>query len=510
MRSNVLVAHFFEKTDKDSDAEVADRVRAIVYEIVDGFRDLFKHDADGIDSGRYYIILTRYDLGGESRSAIAADLGIRVSRFYYERRAALARLAEELQRRKSLPSGRHHVTADAFSVQEQCAVALKEAGRSDLSIALLQNLVDQAPDDSRRVYALCRLVELFCDSGRWKEAATALVAARETLEICATTGDALVLLSATIDCAAIQEAWGTGRATAALAIGDRALAQLSRLKNSQTEESQLLLTTLLSAIADIQSNIGMLPEATANFARALTVLDACDDPPAVFRAVLLGHLAFAQAIVPGGIRLARETNRMALAFARQRGLLPNIAQAHINALQFELWRGKPLAALAHGDFARAIHDIICEPVEHGRIDVLYARIEAILGRERSGLRRVKAARAFLAPETYLSILSFVVESEVLLRLEKYTEALQVATLAAETAERIGSRRGRGLAALAMAQAHVAKDEPGPAIEALEVSFEALEKSGAIFPLAQALCRSAELTGNIRHRAYSEELLASLR
>ncbi|MDQ6825814.1 MAG: hypothetical protein M3Z14_01265 [Candidatus Eremiobacteraeota bacterium] len=508
MQRNALVSRFFsENKDSRSESEIAERVRALVLEVIDGFRDVAPEDAHSLHAFRQYSILTRYDLARESRHVISIDLGIQTSKFYYERRAALAKFAEELERRTSLLAISQQTSAETFMMHQECALALKEVGRCDLAITLLQSLVNQAPDDARRASALCGLIETLCDTGKTKEAMDALVRARNIACNAKLKGDNFTLLNASVDFAAIRVAWAGGRASEALEIGDRTSPALRSIAQF-AEEPRLLLTSLLTMVGDIRTNAGMLSAAVANFNEALATLDTCSDARPALRAMLLSNIAFAQAIMPGGMALARKTNKAALELATTKGLLRNVALGHVNELQFEYWRGKMDLALTHGKLARALTNAMCEPVEQSRVALLYARVEALLGHEQVGLQRVRTARQILPNDSYLCILSHVIESQILRRLAMPEEALAAADRGAQSAERVGSERGRGLAALAMAEAYEAKAMPKMALDALSVAMPALEKSGGLFPLAQALGCSARITGNYRHRADATDLLAS--
>lgn len=509
LKGNRLVSHFFSGAgDSSSRSEIADRVRALILEVINAFQSDPSAGVRTVHPVRQYTILTRYDIGGESRQAVGRDLGIGASKFYYERRAALAKLAEGLKRRSS-SAALQQTSTDDFDIHQRSAFALKELGRCDLAIALLRSLVNQAPDDAHRASALCALVETFCDTGKPQEAINALDAAREVAGKACLAGDDGTYLRASIDHAAIHVAWATGRSADALTIADRAVPALRSIVPGG-QAPRLLLATVLKLVGDIRSNTGMLTAALADFAEALAILDTCDERPSGLRAVILSNIAFAQAIMPGGMPLARKTNKAALELATSQGLLRNVAGAHVNELQFDYWRGSIDSALLHGKVASAITNAICEPVERSRVATLHARIEALTGNAHVGLQRVRKAREILPKDSYLWILSHVVESQILLRLQRPDEALAAGKIGARGAEQVGSERGRGLSALARAEAYEAKALPKKAIDALNISIPALEKSGGLFPLAQALSCSARLTGNYHHRADASDLLESFR
>lgn len=506
LRENSLVSRFFQSAGSSDGHVIAQHIRTRVLQAIGSLKSPGTANVD-IHALRQHAILTRYDVGHESRQQVASDLGIRESKFYYERRAALGRLSEVLRGWLKAESRKVDVCEDRFSVEKRCAIALMERGQFDLAIELLRNLAREMPGSRRRVAVLCHLASALCGTGRLREAAETLDLARRSMASSEGTQCESALLNAQIDHSAVELAWTNGESREALEIAGRARRSLLSICDSG-HEPRFLLASLLNSLGAIQTNAGMLADALTNYSEALKTLDACDPVPAPFRASVLSNLAFAQAIMPGGMRLARKTNAAALQAAQQEGLLRGVALAHLNELQFQHWAGKPQIALTHGRLAQAISDGTCEPVERARVAVLLARVEALCGYELDGLQRIHKARQLLSGKNYIWVLSQVVESQILTRLQSHKSALHSARLAWRRADSIGSVRGSGMAALALAQAYELQADAKQATHALDLSIPALEESAALFPLAQALACSARLTGNQRHQYRAVELLSS--
>ena len=505
LRRNPLLRAIFPNAEKGapSGPELCGIVLAAIESI--------KQSGNGADvhGVRQYEILTRYDVGRESRATISCDLGIGTRQFYYERRAALARLVEVLR-----DGPRQSVTAisaeDHFSVQHESAIALNDSGRSDLSISLLKNLATSVCSNAHRVTTLSTMVQGLCDAGRTGEAANALADADRLLRTADGTPRQSILLNARVAISAVRHAWVTGKVDRALHIGSRACYSLETISAGESAEANLLLAALLNYIGDIHSNAGRLEVAKSHFIKALAALSESSQVDSAMRATILANLAFVQGITPGGMAMARKANAEVLGLATRNGLLRNVAQAHVNELQFHYWRGDVRKSLTHARIAQAITDAVCGAVERGRVAILHGRVEAFCGHGRAGLQRVRAARKCLPRHSYLWVLSKIIESEVLIHMQAYDAAVNVSLDASKCADEIHSARGKGMAALAMAQAYEARGEFKRALQLIEDSIPALEESSGLFPLSQALGCRARLSNDSRFANAAAELQGSFR
>lgn len=499
LRKNHLVAHLFTHRSSASDALALRSVRAVVCSAVESLRSV----------PRQHGVIARYELARESRHAVARDLGIHERTLYYERTAALRRIVQHIWRcDETSTAPAVSVLEETFFLQQRAAIALKDSGSVELAIALLQNIVTQTTDTSRRVEALADLADAFCSSALLKEAGETIHAARRVIREGDLHENQKLLLTARADYAAVQLAWAKGNAIAALQIGERARSILRVQSQSGAIIPRVQLVALSVPIGDIHTNLGMLKEAEADFTEGLKMLNASNEFSTRLRASLLASLAFTQAVMPQNIRAARKTNSQVLKLATQNGVLWSVVQAHVNESQFRYWQGDLRMALRHSRIAQPIANVVCDSVECARVSVLHARIEALCGAERSGLQRLRFARKALPINSYLWILSKIIESHVLERLGSHTAALQAAAIAAERAEWTGNERGKGMATLAMAESYESQGDRRLALEALSRSIPALQKSGSPFPLAQAFLCSSRLGGNAGHARNAADLLES--
>lgn len=505
---NPLVARLFEPKRSANDAPVMLRVRDIVGNAIQGLKAGPNYDVRAAHSARQHAIITRYDVAGESLAIIANDLHIRTSKFYYERRAALGRLAQFVHCIVSAESAASN--SDATNVQVRSAAALEDVGQSDLALAVLRGLIKEAPSAIQRALASCRLVKVLCDLGKIQEASEALeIAHRAASELGFSDGEA-GLLAGELEFATLRIAIDKGKTAEALDIGSRSCASLRNLCDSSgSEPATILLVSMLCQLGSLKSNCGMVTDAAADFQEGLKRIAPYPGAEKV-RGSLLTNLAFAQAIMGGGFRAALKTNAEALHLATKNGLLRSVVEAHVNESQFQYWAGNTQAAWMHSRIAQPIANALCDPREKSRVSLIHARVEALCNHERDALRRIRSARVVLPRDSYLAILSYIIESQILSRLNAPAGAIRAADIAAKRSERISSHRGTGMAALLKAQAFEAQGEKSKAIAAVNLSIAHLEKSAGLFPLAQAFQCSARLTGSRRHRSNALDLLMSFR
>lgn len=101
---NPLVAGLFAFKGLANDAPVVLRVHDIVENAIESLKTSSGAGMRSAHVARQHAIITRYDIAGRSLHLIADDLQIRTSRFYYERRAALGRLAQAVRSAVAAPN----------------------------------------------------------------------------------------------------------------------------------------------------------------------------------------------------------------------------------------------------------------------------------------------------------------------------------------------------------------------------------------------------------------------
>lgn len=134
------------------------RLRAVVSAAIDSLKPKSRISRSAIHGLRQHTIIKRYDLGGESIDAIAADLGIARSKYFYERRAALGRIADTINQHKRACSKSAALTSNKSDAAQRLAMKLRKAGQFSLSIAVYRDLISAAQTDAQRTILLCHLV----------------------------------------------------------------------------------------------------------------------------------------------------------------------------------------------------------------------------------------------------------------------------------------------------------------------------------------------------------------
>lgn len=510
-KNPLLKQHFGDDKQLLADFLTTESVRSYIQRAVESLKRTYPGHKS-VHSLRQYMIITRYDLGREARDVVQNDLGIRVSKFYYERRAALLRIANELSSQAPVSSHRE-ILPNRASLHEQCVEALGAVGCGDLSIALLRDILKSTESHAKRARLYCRLVYFYCEKCEVSNAITSLNAAKQSVNMSPEDGKSAALMGE-LARAKMLVAWNTGRMSEAIQIGEEARRFLQQtLLSSGDFQSHLVLASFLKTLCDIQTNAGMVNDAISSCNYGLAALDLYPHEhrsAIAARAGLLTALAFAQSITLGSMAAARVTNAKALELSIRNGLLPEAMLAHVNESMFQYWRGSVRKALEHMKIAQPITAALCQPLEQSRVAILHARIEALCGQERAGLQRVKRARAVLPKNTYLWVLSQIVESQILVRIGAHKAASRAAKAAAGTAEEIGSERGFGMATLLLAEAFEWDGDVPKALDQIRLSISALEKSGSLYPLSQALECATRLTGNRTHQANAADIIASFK
>lgn len=505
--SPLLRQHFVDERVA-ADPRRVQRVRAIVQGVVESLKTPYRGHKP-LHAIRQHAIITRYDLGREPRDVVQKDLGIQVSKFYYERRAALLRIASELASQPPLVS-HYEMLPSRPSLREQCVEVLHAVGRGDLSIALVEDILQNTESNAERARLYCRLVFLYCEAGEIRSAINSLNAAKTSVDISPQSAENAVLAAELIH-AELKVAWNTGKMSEAIDIGQQGRHSLHALLKAGDSQSRLVLAYFLKALGDIQTNAGLIDDAITSCNEGLEALGLHRQEPRAaiaVRAGILTTLAFAQAITVGNMPTARATNAKALELAMRNALLPEAMLAHVNESMFQYWRGSVRKALEHLRIAQPITAALCQPIEQSRVAILHARIEALCGHEHAALDRVRQARSVLPQNTYLWVLSQIVESQILVRVGANRAALRAAKTAAAFAERIGSERGFGMASMLLAEAFEWDGDVAKALEQVKLSISALEKSASLYPLSQALECAARLTGSRTHRADAAEIITS--
>lgn len=509
LRRNPLVAHFFAEFAGENESASVRRIGGTLSAAIDSLKPTSGITRSAIHSQRQHTIITRYDIGGESIDAIAADLGIARSKYFYERRAALGRIADMLNSHKRVAAQGFALASNKTDAAQRYAMKLRKAGQFNLSIAVYRDLIAAAQGDAQRTILLCHLVATLCDAGDVAGAINALAGARSIRVRHGHDDLESAVVNAELDLAALQVSWYLGKVRNALKIGTQRLEAL-KAPGTQPEALETLFCSLGFWVGAMQTQSGMLSAGVASFKEALKHCNFGRSVSQLLRAESLAILANAQILSVSEMGLASKTNAEAFDLATEDCFLQTLADVHLNQAMMLYWSGDLQSALKHATQAQAIADAADGPVGRGRASLQLARVEAACGKTDAALQRIGEARSSMSEGTHLWIVSHIIESELFGERKAYVSALRAAEVAAEFSQQTGNYLTLGRALLRMAETHELLGNRPEALEAITTSVPTLEAHGDAFSLRRGFQCSARLTGSRRHRLNATDLTLAIK
>lgn len=501
LKRNPLAAPWFSAAHFVSELEAARALQSRILQIVDSLQPPPGNGRRSrVHAERRYAIVTRYDLGGEPLESIVAALGIGKSKFYYERRAAFSRIAQEL---RSID-----VVSSAADNAERYATKLAEAGQISLAISSFRKLIREARSPKARIALLSKLVRVLCDGGRIQEARLVL---NELAGVAAKIRpneffDALI--RAQLDLAKSQLLWYDGDSSEAVSLAEKSLELLSRYRGSSDESADVTFAANATWLGSMLTHRGEIDLAIETMTHALRHIERGGAPASAARIALLPNLANAQALSVRHVGMAHRTNREALYGAAADCSLQTLCRAHINQTMLDCWTGRRVSALAHARQAQDIAQLVCGPMEQDQVLLLLARAEGLNGYSRRALQRVAETRLGLAEDSYLWTFSQIVEAEIFNALGRHALALKVATIAVESFRR-SNEWGLGDALRLQAETYEFLDRKLEAMNIISAVIPMLEELGHPYSLARGYECSARLTKNRSHSAAASDLMETL-
>ncbi|MDQ6826156.1 MAG: hypothetical protein M3Z14_03025, partial [Candidatus Eremiobacteraeota bacterium] len=174
LRRNILAAPYFPQSSLNgASLASAKRLRVLILAIVESLKVAQPGDRDGTHAFRQHAIIAKYDIGGQPLGKVAAELGIGKSKFYFERRAALGRIAEALKEGAPCPPSANDPSEDDCDPRLAYAETFTASGQFELSADIMRTIVTSTGDGLERIIAWRHLVEALCEGGRMDDAATA-------------------------------------------------------------------------------------------------------------------------------------------------------------------------------------------------------------------------------------------------------------------------------------------------------------------------------------------------
>ncbi|MDQ6826478.1 MAG: hypothetical protein M3Z14_04660 [Candidatus Eremiobacteraeota bacterium] len=510
LKRNPLAAPWFRAANVENEREVARRLRARVLDVVKDLQPAAsKAGRSRVHALRQYAIITRYDLNGESLDAVVTALGIGQSKFYYERRAALSKIAEGLRYVDSASGVEILDIPSDVKNAERYAAKLADVGQISLAISTFRKLVHDAQSPKQRVVILSKLIKVLFDAGRIQEGRLVLNELKATSQNIRPNEFFDVLIAAQLGLAELQLAWYDGDSSRALSLAKKSLDLLRRYSGPSDESLDLTFALHASWLGSILLERGEVEVAIEAMTQALNHAERAGASAHQARVVLLPNLANAQSLSLRHIGNARRTNREALFAAARDCSLQVLCQAHINQTMLDYWMGQTVSALAH---ARQAHDIAllaCGPIEQHQVSLLLARAESLNGYSRRALIRVAETRSNCAENSYLWNLSQMIEAEILNALGRHNSALKFATAAVDSLRRSANNWSLASALCIQAETYEFLHLKSDALEAISAAIPSLEGRGNPWSLFRAFACSGRLTKNLTHFAYAHDLMKAI-
>ncbi|MDQ6826157.1 MAG: hypothetical protein M3Z14_03030 [Candidatus Eremiobacteraeota bacterium] len=518
LRTNPLVGLLWNSDDNTANftknQEFAQTVSDIVRAAIRSVALETRVGKNAIHATRRAEILERYDLRGQLSSDICKFLGICKSKYQYERRAALARLGEQIKARLEMRAMTTSALPDGFKVQEQHAHLLMEAGLFDMAAGTLRRLQRQVPDAGRRAAYAYQLIKVLWQSEKVREAREELSAARRE---CAgeLTSNAGFEVEASLATARMVIATSREEIIDSLEFLQRERSRIASLSESKDPALRSTAAVLLHQAGSLLGELGNLSESIFLHEKALVLLNQFTSVEpfcgheALFRADILSSLASALAFEPGRLGEARERNAEALSVAARHNSLIRMARAHSNEAVYGVWSGQHKTMLVHAELADSLVKALGGTIDRHRIALVHARALAASGLLHEAQLRVRRVKSDPQLHAYPAAIASIFESEILALAGQRERSLAAGEAALRIAFELRIERIVGKAMRVVAEAHEALGNKTQAMAYVDPAIANLEHAGDPFSLARACGCSARITRNRRHRGMAADLLASM-
>ncbi|HKU67305.1 MAG TPA: hypothetical protein VJP85_06000 [Candidatus Baltobacteraceae bacterium] len=502
LRSNHLVAHFFDDSAGADDREVLARIRAAVSAAAEHLKGGTK-GAQRLHQGRHHAIVTRCDLGYEVHKRVAADLGLSLRHFYRERNAAHARLAELL--RWNPATAIVATTAlDRSDLALAYARSLRDAGRTDAAIETLRGVASEAQGAENKVECMALSGEWLIDADRIDRAGEALDAGLRIAE----GGPPLARrrMIARLDVARAALLWARGEAGASRDLSVNAIAELRHVAGNG---DRALLTASIAASlrhAANEDDLGFLHEALRALETAGELLGRLQPAPVGLRARHLALLALLRAELYGDEASTGTTVERALDFARTGAFGGDTVLAVVAySIHLEMNRNDAPGALKVLRECVAFAQASCLPSDLGLLYKRIAECEALHGDADAAKAFATRAREVLPRGSLGWVDAHCFEATADLKRRRYLDAVDAASIAATDARRMNNHRRLGCALRLLAEGYSGLGRRAESANAIEEAIDVLEGRTHARALSLAYSVSALVTGNPRHRALAQEL-----
>lgn len=516
LRENPLVWHLIRSDELHPAAEpLADRfvISRVAQAVASVLRDLAPAEGNPFDAERCQRqseIVRRCIIGTEPYKAVAHDLGISLRTLFRDLDTIRLRLAEDLPRFTPAVVSVASAT-DTFELQLRHSHLLRNMGRFDEALAVLERLSAEAGSQVQRARAWNSSAMALVDSGKTDRASHNLGRARSTLASATTEPEAAKsLTTADVDLTDAVIARVNGDTAAAMRYYDRASGAARPLLSESFRDAADVYVRAQAQSAIINWLVGNIGLSAQAIERGWNILERVNDPPETGHYSLLSASALVHLVVDGDVAWAIREMSAAAVLAERRGMLHDSLMSLGYLASLERLNGNLTGALATSRRTMAIARNSMAGTEFGLLCANAAEIESESGHADMAMALVKEGRARVQPGGSAWARLTIGEAQAHLAAGKTAEAVVAAQHAGEAMQRQGKAVFVGLACLLRALAHERRGERAQALLAAREALPLLERFGKSPELAAAYDLSARLTGNRRHHAAAYELRTLLK
>jgi tetratricopeptide (TPR) repeat protein len=511
LRVNPLVSHLLQPDNHAGAEPLADRVviSRVNQAVAAILRTLDPSDGNPFDGDRPHRqaeIVRRSIIGTEPYKAVARDLGISLRTLFRDLDGIRLHLVEELPRYAQPPSATVAAASDTFELELRHAQVLRNMGRFDDALAVLDRLASLVDKPLQRARVCNSSAVALVDAGATDKAAATVGRARVMLanaESESTSGKTLVECDVDLTDAMIARVHGDTQS--AFVKYDHAAVQARAIVSDNPAGATDVFVRAQSQFAVLHWLTGNVAASSVAVEAGWNALERLADPPEAAHYALLAASSLVHLVADGDIAWAIREMSAAAVLAERHGMLHDALMALGYLAGLERLSGNSQGAVETSRRTMAIARNTMKGTEFGLLCAAAAENEANVGDAAAAMRLIEEGRANVAPGGSGWARLLLGEAETLLAAGRNAEAIGVASKAADAMQRQDKSGFVGYACLIRALAHERRGERAQALLAAREALPLIEKFGKSPELVAAYELSARLTGNRGHKASAVEL-----
>jgi tetratricopeptide (TPR) repeat protein len=515
LRANPLVAHLLRQEPHGGAEPLADRVviSRVTQAVAAVLRSLAPVDGnpfDGDRPGRQSEIVRRCVIGTEPYKAVARDLGISLRTLFRDLDGIRLRLVDDLPRYAPAAMTVTAV-ADTFELELRHAHLLRNMGRFDDALVVLDRLASEAADSLQRVRAWNTSAIALIDAGATDKAMATVGRARATLATVQSEPDqGKVLVECDVDLTDAMIARVHGDTQAAFKQYDHASMGARPLLPESPVAAIDVFVRAQSQFAVLNWLTGDVAAASQAVETGWNALERLADPPEGAHYALLQASSLVHLVADGDLAWAIREMSAAAVLAERHGMLHDSLMALGYLAGLERLNGNAIGAAETSRRTIAIARHTMTGTEFGLLCAAAAENEANIGDNDAALRLIEEGKSRVERGGSGWARLLLGEAETMLAAGRNAEAIAAAEKAADAMQRQAKSGFVGYACLIRGLAHERRGERAQALLAAREALPLIEHYGTSPELVTAYELSARLTGNRHHKANATELARLLK